>query len=147
MIGCPEILPFETKPLSARRHAALRNASPSPTSCSPYATPARGFLSSSARHSWLGERQASDVRTMKLEQIEREIAQQSTAAVGCLLHQLERRDAVGADAAKLSVDIGCRELALGKSDRGRRIFCRPVEPRPGEPLSLVLFDAPPSGNR
>jgi hypothetical protein len=26
MIGCPEILPFETMPLSARRHATLLNA-------------------------------------------------------------------------------------------------------------------------
>jgi len=50
------------------------------------------------------------------------------AAVRCQLDDIERGDAVGADAAQLAVEIGLARVESGHCYRYRRIFVGPVEP-------------------
>jgi hypothetical protein len=68
-------------------------------------------------------RHGRDVGAIELQKIEGEIDQCSAAAVGGLLHDLERGHAVQPDAAQLPVDIGCFDRELGQGCRSRRVPC------------------------
>jgi len=58
----------------------------------------------------LEQRQAGDVLAVEFEEVEGEIDEAVRAAVGSLLHQLERGDPVRTHAAKFSVDVGCLDF-------------------------------------
>ena len=70
-----------------------------------------------------------------MEKIEREEDQRRrVAAVRSELHDVERGDAVGADAAQFAIEIGLARAECRQGCGERRIFVRPVEPGAGEQL-------------
>ena len=76
----------------------------------------------------LDQRPRPEILAVEIEQIEEEQDQsRRVAAVGRQLDDVERGEAVGAEAAQLAVEIG---LARGERRQGlgdRRIFVRPVK--------------------
>jgi len=83
------------------------------------------------------------VLTVKVKQVKSEIGEVSASAVGDPLHDLERGHAIGADAAQLSVDIGCVDVELREGGRSDRVFFRPIKAGPGKKIHMAFLNPRP----
>jgi hypothetical protein len=71
----------------------------------------------------------AEILTVEIEQIEQEENQcRGVAAVGRQLNNVERGEAVGADAAQFAVEIGLARIERRHGLGDGRIFVGPVEP-------------------
>jgi hypothetical protein len=75
-----------------------------------------------------------------MEKVKSEIGEVSAAAVGDLLHDLERGHAIGSDATQFSVDISRFALELRKGGRNCRVFFRPIEAGPRQQIQLAALN-------